>query len=428
MGSRVITALTEQKGNRSTNPEGKVPELSRPIQQVGALITFPVSTRPIEQKFSAATAENAGNPISNPIIQILRFSFPTITPPEPPNDNDSILEQRRAGTLDVVNDIPYQGPLEQDQSISEAGRLEQLEVVRVDVDGTPIEQIGTIDNTVAVEQFDLIELIFPPCGSIKNPTNTNLLWRIRDFGFSFNTETLIFKIEGIEVQNRSSFTITDLGNGLELFYNPADDFPFDTEIEVFVQISDTADPPNTFFVRCSWRTVPDTRPPIIANVTPCDQSSGVSTVAPVTFDVYDSGLGLDKNSIFLSIEGIPVCDGLSFDPVFFPGSGTGFHVEWEHPEAPFKFGANTTVAIIAGDLANPQNSALFLCDFDTEESAPPTFQNFNPGPCDSFVDTRTGLTFEVYGDLHGVDISTLEVRVDNKLRRVIVAPRILRSQ
>jgi hypothetical protein len=43
------------------------------------------------------------------------------------------------------------------------------------------------------------------------------------------------------------------------------------------------------------------------------------------------------------------------------------------------------------------------------------------------VDNTTGLTFEVYGASHGVDISTLEVRIDNKLRKVFVRPRILRD-
>jgi len=38
------------------------------------------------------------------------------------------------------------------------------------------------------------------------------------------------------------------------------------------------------------------------------------------------------------------------------------------------------------------------------------------------------LSFEVYGNLDGVDISELEVRIDNKLRKVFVRPRILRSE
>lgn len=429
MGSQVMTTLTEQRGNRTTNPNGEFPEPSNPIEQIGSTQTIAPS-RPIEQRAQIETAGDGGTgtSFSKPVLQRGALVFPRIGPPE--GDDDAIIDQRNVTSGGHPSDpnTDYEGPVEQVEIIKSNEPVQQFQIIRANVDGTPIEQKPGIDNTVNIEQFDFIELIFPPCGSVKNPTNTNLLWRIRDFGFPFDVETLIFRVQGVEVQDRDSFSVTDLGTGLELFYNPPDDFPFDTIVEVFLEISDTAVPSNSFFVRCSWTTVPDTRPPVITNVTPCDQGSGVSVTEKVTFDVYDTGDGVDLDSIVLSIEGIPVCSGLSFDPEIFPGSGNGFHVEWDHPFDPFKYNANVTVAITAGDLAVPQNSALFVCDFDTEDSNPPEFTNFDPGPCDSFIDTATGLTFEVYGDIHGVDITTLEVRVDNKLRRVFVEPRILRSQ
>jgi hypothetical protein len=82
----------------------------------------------------------------------------------------------------------------------------------------------------------------------------------------------------------------------------------------------------------------------------------------------------------------------------------------------------------AQDLSPLKNKALFICAFDVEESQAPIFVNPIPEPCDSFVDNRTGLFFEVYGVEHGVDITTLEVRVDNKLRKVFARPRILRAE
>jgi hypothetical protein len=86
------------------------------------------------------------------------------------------------------------------------------------------------------------------------------------------------------------------------------------------------------------------------------------------------------------------------------------------------------VAIEATDLAEPSNSAFFVCSFNTEESSVPEFMNFDPEPCETFVDNTTDLTFEVYGNVDGVDISTLEVRIDNSLRKVYVRPKILRSE
>ena len=335
------------------------------------------------------------------------------SPTEP--DYDGILQQLAFNNINNLSgDSSASKPLEQ-----------RITRRKTDATGTPIEQKPKITNTVIIEQFEFIELVFPPCGSIKNPVDSSLLWRIRDFGFPFDVDTLIFQVNGVDVQDTSDFTQTDLGNGLELFYNPPENFSFDATVLVYVEIQDTADPVNIFSVRCNFSTVPDTRAPIISNVIPCGQSN-VSVNSPVSFDVIDVGYGVDLASIVLSIEGLPVCSGISFDAITL-SSGTGYHVLWEHPERAFRYASNVTVGIEAADLSPLQNRTLTICSFDTEESNPPYFVNFDPEPCSSFIDTDTGLRFEVYGNVAGLDISTLEVRVDNNLRTVIVRPRVLRS-
>jgi len=129
----------------------------------------------------------------------------------------------------------------------------------------------------------------------------------------------------------------------------------------------------------------------------------------------------------LSIEGLPVCSGLSFDSIT-TASGNGYTVTWTHDEEPFRYDANITVSVEATDLSPLENSGFFVCSFDTETSSLPEFSNFDPEACETNVDNATGLTFEIYGDIDGVDITTLEVRIDNKLRKVYVRPRVLRSE
>ncbi len=80
----------------------------------------------------------------------------------------------------------------------------------------PVELVANIDNTINITQFDFVDLIFPPCNSTKNAVDTNILWRIKDFGFEFNIETLIFKVNGIPVQDSSNFSITAIVGGLQL--------------------------------------------------------------------------------------------------------------------------------------------------------------------------------------------------------------------
>jgi hypothetical protein len=153
----------------------------------------------------------------------------------------------------------------------------------------------------------------------------------------------------------------------------------------------------------------------------------VDVLEPIVFSVIDVGDGVDQDSIKFSLEGIPVCSGLEFESIT-TASGNGFTVTYTHPDDPFRHDSNVSVSVEATDLSPLENTALFVCCFGTEESSVPDFINWDPAQCKTFVDNRTGLSFEVYGNLDGIDISELEVRIDNKLRKVFVRPRILRSE
>lgn len=429
MGSQIVTAIIEQRGQITTNPNGISPSPSAPVLQVAQAAANSQSI--VQQVGPFITAFDTGGSFSKPILQAGPFvandgSFP----------DETLIEQKVAGTAASLvrpgeaYDSPIQqvafnnvNDLAQDASVS---KVVEQRVAQRNLENGPLEQQANASNTVTVEQINFIELSFPPCGSTKNPVDTNILWRIRDFGFPFNVSTLIFTIDGIEVQDSTEFTITDLGNGLELFYNPPENFDFDATVQIYVEIQDTASPVNTFVARCVFRTIPDTRPPIVDNFGLCGQLN-IGIADPLEFDIVDNGLGVDIDTLVLTVEGLPVCSGILVDPLTTV-SGNGYHVTWEHPFSPFLYGSTISVAVEVSDLAEPPNSTFFICRFFTEESRPPEFMNFSPFPCESFVDTDTGLTFEVYGDVAGVDISTLEVRVDSALRKVIVKPRVLRSE
>jgi hypothetical protein len=290
----------------------------------------------------------------------------------------------------------------------------------------PIEQQVTPENELDIEQFDFIDLVFPACGSIKNPTDTNILWRIRDFSFPLDPETIIFEVESVAVQDTSEFSVTPIVGGLQLDYDPPVDFDFSILVSVYLSIQDTADPVNTIEYFCTWTTVPDVRGPTFSDIGPACDSTDVDILEPITFTVFDVGNGVDPDSITLSVEGINVCSGITLDAFTTP-TGSGYTVTYVHPDNPFRHGAEITIALEASDLTDPPNSTLFICCFNTEESEGPQFMGFDPLQCETFVDNTTGLTFEVYGASHGVDISTLEVRIDNKLRKVFVRPKLLRD-
>jgi len=428
MGSEILTAIVEQKGQISTNPQGFSPSTSRPIEQrAGTFSTSPGTSKPIQQSPTPATVSGAGIDFSKPIEQKEGDSFNKAQS----RPNDCFIEQKNTKRDDQGQDSPIEQLIFVTNNLRAQttgnSQMEQRNLTRDIVGAQPIQQDPAATNSIDLTQFDFAELVFPQCNSIKNPVSTNILWRIRDFGFSFDIETLIFKVNGIPVQDTSNFLITAIVGGLQLDFDPPDDFDFGSTVTIILTISDNAVPPNNFFYRCLWDTVEDSRPPIITLVSPECDDTNVDVLEPVVFSVFDSGLGVNQDTIRLSIEGIPVCSGLTFDP-FTVVSGSGFTVTWVHPNDPFRFDSSVSVSVEAEDLSVLENSALFVCCFQTEESEVPEFSDFDPLQCATFVDNTTGLCFEVYGNMDGIDISTLEVRIDNKLRKVFVRPRVLRSE
>lgn len=446
MGSAVMTTIVEQKSKLTTNPDGLVPDTSRPIEQQP--VPFTKTFDSIQQIKTIETASQGAIEFSNPLQQIGTLVF---APDFPDTGKDSILQQLDIQTHGI--DDAYDGPIEQLLLDISTGPVQQFELktgtttdtsrpIEQQDPGAPIPPLSQLpvnppdepDATIDIEQFVFSQEIFPACNSRKNPINTNIRWKIRDFGFAFDTSTLIFQVEGIEVQDRAEFTITPLSpdvppfdnTGLQLDYNPPEDFPFNTEIDVVLQITDTAVPPRTVVFTCLWFTTPDTRAPFFENISPACGSTAVDVLEDIEFDVLDIGDGVDPDSIKLSVEGITVCSGITIENLSNPSSGTGYHVTYTHLDDPFRFDSEVSIALEAADLSDTANSSLFICAFNTESSTPPEFLAADPAPCATFVDNRTGLTFEVYSDEHGVDVSTLEVRVDNKRRGVITKPKILR--
>ena len=437
MTARIVTVVTEQSGTVVTaGGASEFDSKSKPIEQRPVIISTTPPSQNIQQRLSLSTGSevvdseltSTSKPISQrPPAAFTQGGLGSIaeeggiveqrkTNRKTGENKDTPIEQRRFGTADI-----YEGG-------NKTTPVQQFILNRDATGDEPLEQVAKITNEAEINQFDFAELVFPPCNSIKNPVNTNILWRVRDAGFTFDINSIIFSIDGLEVQDRSEFTLDVLEGGLQLNYNPPSDFEFGTSIFIRLDIQDTADPPNRIVYNCVWFTVPDTKAPIISLASPtCDQGN-IDTLAPVVFDILDRGAGVDLDSIVLSIEGINVCDGITFDAITTVTSGTGYRGTYSHPARPFRYQSNITVAINAADLSDNPNSSFFVCSFDVESSTEPKFINIAPPPCATFVDVLTGLRFEVYGDVDGVDISTLDVRVDNKLRKVTVQPRILRSE
>lgn len=396
---------------------------STPVQQRKDSID--VSTTPIEQKGSFKTGATTSKPVQQ---------TPDLVFPPTDQDFDGTMEQKGLAKTSAAANGPVElldFDLSDDEMIHLVDFTQTYKPMEQQDPGAPFPSSPAnppdiADSIITITQNNFVISIFPPCNSTKNPVDTAIVWRILDFGSPYNISSIIFTVDGRVVQDTAEFEAIAITNGIQITYNSAEPYDFDGEITVYLQVEDTDSPVNTIFSKCTWRTVPDTKAPFFQDLTPVCNDTNVDSFASIEFDVIDIGFGVDQSSIKLSVEGLQVCNGIVFTPISVT-SGTGFHVAYTHPDDPFRYGSQVTIGIEASDIADPPNSTLFVCCFTIESSIGPTFVNFSPDQCDSFVDPDTGLTFEIYGVEHGVDISTLEVRVDLKLRKVFVRPRLLRS-
>jgi hypothetical protein len=238
MGSEIITASVEQKGDFSLNSENLDPSTSRPVLQTEPTPSF--TYQPLQQ---VSDFETNGE-TSAPIEQKEGVSFGSFDD----QGDDAFLEQIRPTRL---NDSAE--PIEQLIFVTTNLRsppaatgkvIEQRNVSRKTDTESTLEQKERVASFITIDQYEFAELIFPPCNSIKNPVTSSILWRIRDFGSPFDIGTLTFSVNGVQVEDSSEFTITALENGLQLDYDPPLPFAFDSQVLIALSVSDSAVPPN----------------------------------------------------------------------------------------------------------------------------------------------------------------------------------------
>ncbi len=110
----------------------------------------------------------------------------------------------------------------------------------------------------------------------------------------------------------------------------------------------------------------DTVPPYLTDVSPLSGAASVPVDANITFHVKDSGSGVDKSSISLTVNGTKVAPAIT-------GTAADYTVTYD-PALDFSYGTTTTVVVSAEDLAG-NTMAPVSYSFTTG-----TAQNVKPDP------------------------------------------------
>ena len=93
---------------------------------------------------------------------------------------------------------------------------------------------GPLIRTRKFEAFQFLIEIIPVPYSIRNAPDTNLWLRLRDPSYPLNPDTLIFKVNGVDIT--ANCVVNRVINGVEIFYDPPVDFTYGSRVYVDLSI------------------------------------------------------------------------------------------------------------------------------------------------------------------------------------------------
>lgn len=275
-------------------------------------------------------------------------------------------------------------------------------------------------TNVLMDQFVFVEEAIPVFWSEKNPVNTNIWIRMRPFAFSLNPDTLKFYVREISYDGNTGWidrasevtkTTFDAGGGLlglEVLYNPAEDFHYNGVVYVHIEIYDTAATPNFIEVSYWFSIIPDYRFPYLENLSPSRDQTEVAVDSPIYFEVKDQGVGVDIDSLEMTLN-----SQIVVPTNIVKVNDYHYQVTYTPAENLF-FGKTYSVGVVVSDLSDNENTLNDRYRFYTALSEDVWFTEFNPALCKRGLPRFQEVSFLALGNSSGVDRETLRLQVRNK--------------
>lgn len=292
-------------------------------------------------------------------------------------------------------------------------------------------------DDVDIDQFRFIEDALPAFWSEKNPVNTDIWIRLRPFAFSLNQDTLIFKVKEIsyagdtgykDVASSCSVSTFDAGGGLlglDITYNPSNDFHHNGVVYVSIEVCDNAAVPNIILTDYWFRIIPDYKSPYIVNENPAREEENVVTNTNISFDILDAGVGVNINTLELHVNSRRIQTHI------ISAISGGYHISY-NPDKDFYYSQSVEITIKVEDASDYRNMLYDMWRFYIAGSTGPWIDrgSFDPRVCARGVYRKqTGISFNVYGiDDTGVDRESILVTIGGKTRDVTIIPIIYRLE
>jgi len=285
----------------------------------------------------------------------------------------------------------------------------------------PVDQLPLEEDITTIDQFNFLIFALPLPNSVKNPVNTDILIRIVGFGATpLDPSTLLFEVNGIDVT--SSIIITPFAGGLELFYDPAVDFPYSSIVNVKLSIDDEDVPPRTIGTSYNFFIVNDTNKPFIEEFYPPDDSIDNLPDTEVYVIIKDLETGIDLDSIDLYIEGILVDSTLTELSV-----ASGYAVKASYlPSEPFFYSSRVSASVKVED--NDGNRFIGVWSFSIKPSQGVLFIKVDPESCQELVPVDSQVCIEAFGLDDGIELDSFNLDIEGEEVVYILQPKVYRKE
>lgn len=285
------------------------------------------------------------------------------------------------------------------------------------VDGTSYDYVWTYVDS---DQFVFISDAIPPFFSYKNPISTNIWLRMRPFAFNLNADTLVFKVREIsvlgvggwiDVSNKLSINYFDAGGGLlgiEVLYDPSEDFNYDAVIHVSIEIYDEAPSPNYISTEYWFRTIPDYFAPYLINRAPAPEDNNVPVDSLIYFEIMDMGTGIDINTLDVTLNDRRIV------PQNITMINKNHYTVSYTPIIPLQYNKEFSINVKVSDRTVPPNWMNTSYRFFTVIGDGVYFINEIPLECERGVSRFSDVSVLALSSGGGIDLEKIRIQVQQK--------------
>ncbi|MDP2899003.1 MAG: Ig-like domain-containing protein, partial [bacterium] len=247
----------------------------------------------------------------------------------------------------------------------------------------------------------------PAKGAVDVAVGTTISLHVKDAGDGVDRDSIAIRVNGASVVP----TITGTPADYAVVYDPPTDFGYSQTVTVTVEASDLHSPPNVMPTETyTFQTVPrpDNEPPQTSGHFPAKGATDVLPETPISLHITDSGEGVDRASIAMTVNGQTVTPTIT-------GTADDYLVTYV-PALRFDYEETVAVTVDAKDLNSPANvmptDSYSFTVMPSPDTTPPTTTGHSPQRDATDVPPNTIISLHVTDQGDGVDFSSIAVTVN----------------